>query len=329
MPRAKTACQYPTRVHASLPALPERSALPAPLSILKLYAADVFVFTVFVLTAERRTPIMLVKVFTKNRAQSKARAGVIVTKVPKVSEATVSRLPLYVDCLARLANQGTRVVSSEELAKLAGVKAAQLRKDLSYLGGFGVRGLGYEVQLLLRQIAKYLGLTHRWLVAIVGFGKLGSALANYGGFAERNYHVVAAFDIDPAKFGLPAGEGQVYSLSDMERVLREKDVDLAIVTTPASAAQATVDRLVLAGVRSILNFAPVPLIVPEGINLREVDLGTELQILSFYETLQGVSLSRSSRASRLRTRGSGLGRRGRPRKAAVVAADADLDPAIC
>jgi len=255
---------------------------------------------------------------------------VIVTKVPKVSEATISRLPLYIDCLAKLAGQGIRVVSSEELAKLAGVKAAQLRKDLSYLGDFGVRGLGYDVQLLLRQIAKYLGLTRHWSVIIVGFGKLGSALANYAGFPERNYHVVAAFDVNPMRLDLPAGEGRVHPLSELEDVIREKEVDLAIVTTPASAAQATVDRLVAAGVRSILNFAPVPLIVPEGVNLREVDLATELQILSFYETLRGAPLARPSRASRLRTRGSGPGRRGRPRKQAQAAvADVDLGPAIC
>lgn len=207
-------------------------------------------------------------------------------KVPKISEATVSRLPTYVDCLARMAEDGVLVVSSHKLAKAAGVSAAQLRKDLSYLGDFGVRGLGYEVNELLRQITRYLGLTRQWSVAIVGFGKLGAALANYRGFAERNFRVVAVFDIDPSKLGVRPDGLEAYAIEDMDGVVREKGVDLAIISTPASVAQQMADRLMRAGVKSILNFAPVPLIVPADVMLRQVDLATEMQILSFYETLR-------------------------------------------
>lgn len=211
-------------------------------------------------------------------------------KVARISEATVSRLPTYVACLAKLSEEGVVVVSSRELAKSAGVSAAQLRKDLSYLGDFGVRGLGYEVNELLRQITRYLGLTRQWSVAIVGFGKLGSALANYRGFVDKNFRVVAVFDIDPEKVGAVVNDNglQVYPVEDLNRIVEEKGVDLAIITTPASAAQQVADQLVSAGVKSILNFAPLPLVVPDDVILREVDLATEMQILSFYETLRGT-----------------------------------------
>ncbi|MGQ9674264.1 MAG: redox-sensing transcriptional repressor Rex [Chloroflexota bacterium] len=210
-------------------------------------------------------------------------------KVARISEATVSRLPTYVACLAKLADEGVLIVSSHELSKSAGVSAAQLRKDLSYLGDFGVRGLGYEVKELLRQITRYLGLTRQWSIAIVGFGKLGSALANYPGFAEKNFRVVAVFDNDPKKIGgkVSDGELEIYPVEELDRVIKEKGVDLAIITTPVSAAQQVADRLVAAGVKSILKFAPLPLMVPDDVVIREVDLATEMQILSFYETLRG------------------------------------------
>lgn len=221
-------------------------------------------------------------------ASGVARSGgcEAVMKVPKISSATVSRLPTYADCLAKLAAEDVVVVSSQDLSKAAGVSAAQLRKDLSYLGDFGVRGLGYEVKELLWQITRYLGLTRQWSIAIVGFGQLGSALANYRGFAEKNFRVVAAFDTDPKKIGVGGCDFEVYSIEDLDRVISCKGVDLAIITTPAAVAQQVTERLVAAGVKSILNFAPVSLAVPDDIILREVDLATEMQILSFYETLR-------------------------------------------
>jgi redox-sensing transcriptional repressor len=216
-------------------------------------------------------------------------------KVPRISEATVSRLPTYVDCLARMVDDGVLIVSSHQLAKAAGVSAAQLRKDLSYLGDFGVRGLGYEVKELLRQIARYLGLTRQWSVAIVGFGKLGAALANYRGFTDKNFQVVAVFDIDSSKIGVQPNGLEVYAVEDMDEVVRRKGVDLAIITTPASVAQQVADRLVAAGVNSVLNFAPVPLILPTDVTMRHVDLATEMQILSFYETLRAGHRAKSGR----------------------------------
>jgi redox-sensing transcriptional repressor len=206
--------------------------------------------------------------------------------MPKISEATVSRLPIYADCLARFAGHGVDVISSEELATAAGVTAAQLRKDLSCLGSFGTRGIGYVVDDLRDQIGRHLGLTRQWSVAIVGYGKLGTALANYRGFGEKSFKVVAAFDVDSGTVGTKSNGLEVFSIEDIDQVVREKGIQLAIITTPASAAQPMVDRLILAGVKSILSFAPTVLNVPDGVVLRAVDLSTEMQILSFYETLR-------------------------------------------
>src|SRR5581483_11968389 len=182
-----------------------------------------------------------------------------------------------------MAENGASTTSSEELAAAAGVNAAQVRKDLSHLGSYGTRGVGYDVDYLVRQINRQLGLDHDRRVAIVGAGNLGHALASYGGFPARGFEVVAAFDADPAKVGAPLGPVTVAPVSDLFDVLREKEVEIAIVTTPATAAQSVVDAVVAAGVGSILNFAPTTVTVPPTVNLRQVDLGVELQILSFYQ----------------------------------------------
>lgn len=197
----------------------------------------------------------------------------------RIPEATVTRLPVYLRVL-REAESDT--VSSEELAARAGVNAAQVRKDLSYLGSYGTRGVGYDVQYLLRQINRRLGLDAERRVAIVGLGNLGQALASYGGFPARGFAVVAAFDADPAKVGMVVGTTEVQPASSMMEVLRDKEVDIAVITTPASAAQGVADTLVDAGVACILNFAPTTVVVPDHVALRQVDLGVELQILSFY-----------------------------------------------
>ncbi len=197
----------------------------------------------------------------------------------RIPEATVTRLPIYLRVLGEAESD---TVSSEELAARAGVNAAQVRKDLSYLGSYGTRGVGYDVQYLLKQINRRLGLDAERRVAIVGLGNLGRALASYGGFPARGFAVVAAFDADPGKVGLAVGGAVVQPASSMVEVLREKEVDIAVITTPASAAQGVVDTLVEAGVGCILNFAPTTVVVPDTIALRQVDLGVELQILSFY-----------------------------------------------
>jgi redox-sensing transcriptional repressor len=200
-----------------------------------------------------------------------------------IPEATVARLPIYLRALTILAEDGTPTVSSEELAALAGVNSAKLRKDLSHLGSYGVRGVGYEVAYLVYQISRELGLTQDWPVAVVGIGNLGHALANYGGFASRGFRVVALLDHDKTVVGEQIAGLTVRSISELEDVVRSEGVAIGVVATPAAAAQEVCDRLVAAGVRSVLNFAPCVLSVPEGVDVRKVDLSTELQILAFHE----------------------------------------------
>jgi redox-sensing transcriptional repressor len=168
------------------------------------------------------------------------------------------------------------------------VNAAQVRKDLSFLGSYGTRGVGYDVDYLVRQINRQLGLDDDRRVAIIGAGNLGQALASYAGFRARGFQVVAAFDADPAKVGSALGPTTVSHISDMPAALREMEVEIAIITTPASAAQGVADAVMEAGVGSILNFAPTTVTVPKGVALRQVDLGIELQILSFYHHQVGA-----------------------------------------
>jgi redox-sensing transcriptional repressor len=201
----------------------------------------------------------------------------------RIPEATVARLPLYYRALLEAADQDVGTVSSERLAELAGVNAAKVRKDLSYLGSYGTRGVGYEVEFLVDRITAELGLTADWPVAIVGLGNLGQALANYRGFGARGFRVVALFDADPAKVGQRVGELTIDALDDIPSVARERGVAIGIIATPAHAAQEVADRLVDAGVSSILNFAPAVVNAPSGVSLRKVDLAIELQILSFYQ----------------------------------------------
>src|SRR5215471_15213302 len=201
----------------------------------------------------------------------------------KIPEATVARLPLYLRSLLEVAGDATPTISSERLAELSGVNAAKVRKDLSYLGSYGTRGVGYDVEFLLHQISRELGLTHDWPVVIVGVGNLGHALANYKGFGARGFQIVALVDADPAKVGTQIGDLTVAGLDDLPKVVAECGIAIGIVATPAVAAQEVADRLVDAGVTSILNFAPAVVTVPAGVSLRKVDLAIELQILSFYQ----------------------------------------------
>jgi redox-sensing transcriptional repressor len=208
--------------------------------------------------------------------------------VRRIPEATVARLPLYLRVLGEAAGERTTTLSSEVLAARAGVNAAQVRKDLSFLGSYGTRGVGYDVDYLVRQINRQLGLDDDRRVAIIGAGNLGQALASYAGFRARGFQVVAAFDADPAKVGSALGPTTVSALADMPATLRENEVEIAIITTPATAAQGVADVVIEAGVGSILNFAPTTVIVPKGVALRQVDLGIELQILSFYHHQVGA-----------------------------------------
>lgn len=174
-------------------------------------------------------------------------------------------------------------ISSDHLATRAGVNAAQVRKDLSQLGSYGTRGVGYDVAYLVRQISRELGLSTDRRVAIIGVGNLGRALAGYRGFGERGFRMVAAFDTDPQMIGQRVGAVLVHPMSELAAVVRGERVDIAVLATPASVAQDVTTTLVEAGVTSILNFAPVRLQVPGRVAVRQVDLGVELQILSYYE----------------------------------------------
>ena len=201
----------------------------------------------------------------------------------RIPEATVARLPIYLRCLVEVADAKTATVSSERLAEMAGVNAAKVRKDLSYLGSYGTRGVGYDVEYLLYQISRELGLTQDWPVVIVGLGNLGHALANYNGFSARGFRVVALVDADPGKVGQKIGDLAVRPLEDIEAIAKAERPAIGIIATPAQAAQEVADRLCAAGVTSILNFAPVVLSVPDGVSLRKVDLSIELQTLAYHE----------------------------------------------
>jgi redox-sensing transcriptional repressor len=199
-----------------------------------------------------------------------------------IPEAAVARLAVYLRVLSGLAEQGVGTISSEELSAAAGVNSAKLRKDLSYIGSYGTRGVGYEVAVLVEEIERILGLTRKHSVAVVGIGNLGHALANYGGFRSRGFPVAALFDVEEDLIGVPVGGIPVDHIDDISRICAERGVSIGVVATPPSAAQLVCDRLVSAGVRCILNFAPVVLQVPDDVEVRKVDLAVEMQILSFH-----------------------------------------------
>jgi redox-sensing transcriptional repressor len=207
-----------------------------------------------------------------------------------IPEATVARLPVYLRALLEVAEQKTATISSERLADMAGVNAAKVRKDLSYLGSYGTRGVGYDVEYLLYQISRRLGLTQDWPVVIIGIGNLGHALANYRGFAARGFRVVGLFDSDPRKVGERLGDREVFAMSDLVEIVKGENVAIGVIATPAGVAQEVADQLVDSGVTSILNFAPTVLSVPPHVSIRKVDLSIELQILSFYQQRSAVGL---------------------------------------
>jgi len=207
----------------------------------------------------------------------------------RVPEQTINRLPIYLRCLLQARAIGMQVVNSLQLAQMAGTNAAQVRKDLSYLGELGTRGLGYDVSALIVHVSEVLGLSDRRRVAIVGFGRLGGALLGYPGFSDRGFEIVGVFDADPAKIGnvvdrrgvVPGGL-TVRPVEHLEDELRDLGVEIVILTTPSYVAQAVAERVAGAGVKSILNFSPMRLELPADVRVRPVDLSVELQVLSFY-----------------------------------------------
>ena len=208
-----------------------------------------------------------------------------------IPEATVARLPVYLRALISLSDSDVATASSADLATAAGVNSAKLRKDLSYLGTYGTRGVGYDVNYLRYQIAREIGLTQDWAVVIIGIGNLGHALANYSGFASRGFRVAALIDADPARVGEGVGDLAISSLDDLDTIVRDQTVAIGVIATPAEAAQGVCDQLVAAGVGSILNFAPAVLSVPDHVDVRKVDLSIELQILAYHEQRKAQGLA--------------------------------------
>ena len=199
-----------------------------------------------------------------------------------IPDATVARLPLYLRCLTAEAKHAVTTVSSERLAELAGVNAAKVRKDLSHLGSYGTRGVGYDVEFLVFQVRRELGLTQDWRVAIAGAGNLGQALAGFDGFRARGFCLEAMFDVDPGKVGRSLGGVPVLPVADLQAVSVQRQVAIGIICTPPEVAQDMADAFIGAGVKSLLSFAPMVLAVPPHVAVRMVDLSMELQILSFH-----------------------------------------------
>jgi redox-sensing transcriptional repressor len=199
----------------------------------------------------------------------------------KVAESTIRRLSLYLRFLEEFEGQGVATVSSGALASRGGTTSAQVRKDLSFFGSFGKRGLGYPVPDLADRLREILGLKRRYLVAMIGAGKIGSALVQYRGFKQRGFDIVAIFDADESKIGRQWNGLTVQDIATLEQELKRRPIDMAVLVTPAEAAQPVTDRLVALGVKSILNFAPVQLVVPDDVVVKTVNLALELETLSY------------------------------------------------
>ncbi len=225
-----------------------------------------------------------------NLLRNDALEGAQARRRAQIPDATVARLPLYLRALSELADRGVTTCSSEHVATAAGVSSANIRKDLSHLGSYGTRGVGYDVQQLRDRIAETIGQTHNWDVILVGAGHLGSALAAYQGFGNRGIHVAAVVDEDPALVGTKLGSITVDSVENLATLIKDNGILIGIIATPPDAAQSVADRLVEAGVTSILNFAPTLIQVPAGVDVRQVDVAVELQILAYHEQRKAASV---------------------------------------
>jgi len=200
----------------------------------------------------------------------------------EIPEVVINRLPVYARALTELAVRGETVVSSQALGELLDVTPAQIRKDLSYFGRFGKQGRGYNVNSLLTKLREILGIDRQWRLILVGVGRLGQAIAEYGGFGPQGFEIVAAFDADPAIVGREIGGVAVMEIDELERFLRTTRVDIGIVAVPAAHAQRVVDKLVAAGIRAILNYAPITAHVPRDVTIRHIDPVLAMQSMTFY-----------------------------------------------
>jgi redox-sensing transcriptional repressor len=201
---------------------------------------------------------------------------------PEIPRKTIYRLSIYLRCLQRLKGNAIRTVSSDALARAAGVKPTQLRKDLTYFGQFGTRGLGYDVEQLAAMISDLLGTKRLQPVILIGVGNLGRALLSYRGFEQEGFEIVAAFDVKPPALKVKSSKQPVHAMEKLEEVVRERAVRMAILTVPATAAQEVTNRLVACGIAGILNFSPIVLQVPEEVTVNNVNLAIELENLSYF-----------------------------------------------
>lgn len=204
------------------------------------------------------------------------------TEEISVPDIVISRLPWYLQTLNQLAREGMHIISSKALAEHVGSTAAQIRKDLSYFGGFGKQGTGYSIYYLIEQLQKILNLDRIWRVAVIGAGDLGRALTHYQGFANHGIEIAMLFDVDPKIVGTKVGAVTVQHVDEMVRAIREKDVKIAILTVPAQVAQSTAEVLVGAGIEAILNYAPITLVLPERIHVQHIDPVLHLQRMMYY-----------------------------------------------
>lgn len=204
-------------------------------------------------------------------------------KFTKIPLATINRLSIYLRVLQELIGEDVEVVPSEKLAKYCGVNPAQIRKDLAYFGEFGVRGVGYRVVDLIHQIKEILGLNRTWNLAMIGVGNLGSALIRYANFIKHGYVFAAAFDVDPNKVGKRLPNGLVVNhIDELEEIVKERNISIGVIATPASAAQSVANQLVLAGVNGILNFAPVQIQVPDCCHVENIDFTIKLDTIAYH-----------------------------------------------
>jgi len=200
----------------------------------------------------------------------------------EVPDIVIGRLPIYLRALNLLFEAGQEFTSSQELGQKLGIGSAQIRKDLSHFGEFGKQGTGYEINYLREQISKILHVDREWAVALVGFGDLGQAIAHYGGFASKGFHIEAIFDNDPAKVGQKTNGKEVHDIKNLAKIVAKLKIKMAIIAVPASAAQTVSDILIEAGIRAILNYAPITLTVPESVQVQYIDPVVHLQRMTYY-----------------------------------------------
>jgi len=200
----------------------------------------------------------------------------------KIPDIIIGRLPVYLRALQRMAENGMKTTSSQELGERVGISAAQIRKDVSQFGEFGKQGTGYSISFLIDKLREILNVNRMWDVAIIGAGDMGHALARYQGFTNRGFRVVMIFDNDPAKVGQKVGDFTIEDIAKLVDRIRSAKIKMAMITVPASAAQAVADKLIQAGVKAILNYAPISINVPDNVHVQHIDPATHLQRMTYY-----------------------------------------------